>query len=121
MINKIIVIGCGGTGSYLIPPLARLLKSSKFVGDLILVDGDNYEPSNLDRQSFHVDLLGENKATAQAKKLQKEIEDFECGVIDTYLSESDVKEIVTEGTLVINCADNNAIRKYVEEIGRAHV
>lgn len=115
MINKIILIGCGGTGSYLAPPLARFLRASKFVGEFILVDGDSYEPSNLDRQSFNLDLLGENKAVAQATRLQREIEDFQCGIIDDYLSEEDVNEYVTDGTLVINCADNNAIRKFVED------
>ena len=59
MINKIILIGCGGTGSYLAPPLARFLKAFKFAGELILADGDSYEPSNLDRQSFNLDLIGE--------------------------------------------------------------
>lgn len=115
MINKTILIGCGGTGSYLAPPLARLLKAFKFAGELIFADGDSYEPSNLDRQSFNLDLLGENKAIAQAKRLQCEIEDFQCSVIDDYLSEEDVNEYVTDGTLVINCADNNAIRKFVED------
>lgn len=50
MFDKVVVIGAGGTGSMLLPSLSRFLRSIKFEGDLVIVDGDSYSPGNLDRQ-----------------------------------------------------------------------
>ena len=64
---KILVIGCGGTGGWAIPHLARLVKSLG-VGSLAIADGDAVEAKNLGRQNFIQADLGENKAIALAKR-----------------------------------------------------
>ena len=42
---KVVVVGCGGLGGYLIEYLGRM-----GVGTITAVDGDVFEPSNLNRQ-----------------------------------------------------------------------
>ncbi len=57
------VIGCGGLGGGIIEMLARL-----GVGEIIAVDGDVFDTSNLNRQMLsHMENIGEKKAK-EAKK-----------------------------------------------------
>ncbi len=48
---RVVVIGMGGIGSWLAPPLARLLNYSHPDSTLVIIDEDGYEPDNLSRQN----------------------------------------------------------------------
>jgi PRTRC genetic system ThiF family protein len=50
---RVFLVGVGGTGSRLLPPLCRLLLSLNLETSLTLVDPDRVEPSNLVRQNFY--------------------------------------------------------------------
>jgi hypothetical protein len=58
------IIGCGGVGSAIVPSFC-LLKSP---ADITLIDGDQLERKNLNRQLFDASQLGRNKAQALAAK-----------------------------------------------------
>jgi sulfur carrier protein ThiS adenylyltransferase len=60
------IAGLGGLGSAVAVALARL-----GVGRLILVDFDVVEPSNLNRQQYFIDQLGQNKADALEANLRR--------------------------------------------------
>lgn len=63
---RMVLVGAGGIGTWLAEGLARLLEW-KFPGSaLIIVDGDNYEKKNMERQSFS--KMG-NKASVKALEL----------------------------------------------------
>jgi hypothetical protein len=65
------IIGVGGTGSILLEPLIRLLTYHQSgTTNIILHDGDRYEPNNSTRQLFNPEYLGVNKATAAALRYQ---------------------------------------------------
>ena len=70
---RVVVIGMGGVGSYLINPLARYLDTLKGEENhcLILVDGDKYEPKNMTRQDVSEDDIGANKAVAQMTRIAR--------------------------------------------------
>ena len=71
---NIFVIGCGGTGSYLIPNLARLLSVKQVDGlitRLFLCDADEVEEKNLLRQNFIQNDIGKNKASVLATRYSK--------------------------------------------------
>lgn len=114
--NKCIVVGAGGTGSYLIPPLARFLAARKFAGQLIICDADKYDAKNAERQEFPSTKQGLNKAEVQAMSVCARIPDFKDNVsyLEKYLGEADVNELVVENTIVVSCVDNAALRNYVE-------
>lgn len=63
-IGNVVQIGCGGTGSWLAEPLARMLAFNPAAkgASLTLVDGDMYEPKNAERQA-----CGSGLAAPQAK------------------------------------------------------
>jgi molybdopterin/thiamine biosynthesis adenylyltransferase len=61
MADRIVLIGCGGIGSQLLPPLVRYLANRPEPRSLlVLVDGDVFEPSNRSRQLFPDASLGSN-------------------------------------------------------------
>lgn len=66
----IVVVGCGGTGSYLVPDLARFIYSigADRVSKLVLADGDRVEEKNLLRQNFVPPDLNRNKAEVLAER-----------------------------------------------------
>lgn len=75
--TSIVLIGAGGTGSRLLPPLAQLVKTclrKHTPGamlencDIYVVDGDIVEDKNLSRQNFIAPDVGRNKALVVAER-----------------------------------------------------
>ena len=66
---RIIVVGCGGTGSFVAEGLCRLLKSDQ---PLLLIDHDRVETHNLRRQNFFDDDVGRFKSQALAERLARQ-------------------------------------------------
>ncbi|MBR6653298.1 MAG: ThiF family adenylyltransferase, partial [Oscillospiraceae bacterium] len=62
--KKVLVLGCGGLGGYIIENLLRM-----GVGAITAVDGDSFDESNLNRQLLATEkTLGTNKAIAAAQR-----------------------------------------------------
>lgn len=80
--GKIVVFGLGGLGSNIAIMLARL-----GVGTLKIVDFDNVDFTNLNRQSYFLDDIGTPKTLALKNQLQK---------INPYISIETYNEFVTE-------------------------
>lgn len=59
-----LIIGAGGVTSYLLPVLLKTFKPE----NLTIVDKDELEERNLDRQMFDEEQIGMNKATALIEK-----------------------------------------------------
>ena len=68
---KVLIVGCGGVGSYLVPPLAKTLNYAAPGSTLILVDGDTITLENLDRQLFQEKDIGKFKTEALARNLRQ--------------------------------------------------
>lgn len=119
--QSVAVVGCGGTGGYVIPPLARLIcvhnSGETALGAkrrLILIDGDDVEQKNLERQHFIKSDLGRNKAEAMASRYSAAL-GMEIGVIPEYLESADVLTTHLMSGVVIGCVDNNASRRVIHE------
>lgn len=71
--QTVVVFGCGGTGSRLVPPIAQLMSTLQTLvnPELVLVDFDEVEEKNLSRQNFAKSDIGKNKATALAARYAK--------------------------------------------------
>jgi PRTRC genetic system ThiF family protein len=109
---KILVIGCGGTGGWVIPHLARLVKSLG-VGSLAVADGDVVEVKNLGRQNFVETDLGENKAVALARRYSGAF-GIPIRAIPGYLE--DVRGMTRQAPqIVIGCVDKHTARRTIAE------
>jgi sulfur carrier protein ThiS adenylyltransferase len=92
--------GLGGLGSAVAIALARM-----GVGELVLVDYDVVEPSNLNRQCYFIDQIG----LAKTKAMSKIIEDINPYVNlvthEVKLDRSNVPEIFGNMDVVVECFD----------------
>lgn len=68
---KIIVLGAGGTGGYVIPHLYRLAFARRGHVRIIICDGDIVERKNLVRQNFVEQDIGRNKAQVLAERYSR--------------------------------------------------
>lgn len=68
-IERVDLVGCGGTGSILAEHLARMIAGFRLATTLRLWDGDVVEEGNVARQNFAPHEVGINKAHALAVRL----------------------------------------------------
>jgi PRTRC genetic system ThiF family protein len=132
----VIVVGCGGNGSYIIPQMMRFIKtlmervnrpieagqrrtSSNLKFEITLIDGDNIEQKNLVRQNFIAPDVGKNKAIVLAQRYGKAF-GLEVGAIDRYLDKEMAENLIWQGNtrsqIILGCVDNNATRKVLHEL-----
>lgn len=65
---KIVVLGAGGTGGYIIPHLYRIAFADNRNYRIIICDGDIVEPKNLIRQNFIEQDVGRIKSQVLAER-----------------------------------------------------
>lgn len=105
--KRVLVVGCGGLGGHLIDMLARI-----GVGTLRVVDGDVFEPSNLNRQLLsEVPLLGVSKAKAAAERISRVNPEIAVEAMDCFLTDENVSGLLTECDVVLDGLDNIASRR----------
>lgn len=116
-VAKVIVVGAGGTGSFAIPALARLLAFHEDgrEANLTIIDGDVYEEKNMERQMFPKEYVGRNKADTMASQLQLTGVRLEGTCHTQYLHAPTVLAGIIASSrdglvVVIGCVDNDATR-----------
>lgn len=120
---KFVVIGCGGTGSYLIRDLARIIgitnKQFNRSDTILLIDGDVVENKNLARQNFVLNDVSKNKAQVLAGRYSSAF-GLQIGFISEYLRGNNLTCVTNDGcTLVyIGCVDNNKTRHLIHNLYR---
>jgi PRTRC genetic system ThiF family protein len=121
---EITLVGCGGTGSWLAPSLARLAAVCRQAGrkvDLVFVDPDLVEAANVPRQNFCQAEVGVNKASALALRygaawgvqipvVSSRFDGEQFGRMPVHQQEMQV---------IVGCVDNAAARRAIEEAVRA--
>jgi len=100
--SKVLLLGAGGLGS----PAALYLAAAG-VGTIGIVDMDEVDASNLQRQILHnLDRVGQRKVDSAAETLRALNPDVEVKTYDTRLDASNIEEILTGYDLVVDGADN---------------
>lgn len=109
MYCQLILVGCGGTGSWLAPHIARLAKTmqdrlNKHVS-ISFVDPDTVESKNIYRQNFCQAEVGQNKAETLARRLGTawglDLAAFPMPIEDVKISTQH-----DELTILIGCVDS---------------
>jgi molybdopterin/thiamine biosynthesis adenylyltransferase/rhodanese-related sulfurtransferase len=99
---KILLLGAGGLGS----PAALYLAAAG-VGTLGIVDMDDVDASNLQRQILHnVDRIGDRKVDSAKKTLTMLNPDVDVVTYDTRLDASNIMEIIAGYDVIVDGADN---------------
>jgi len=124
---KILIIGAGGTGGYVIPHLYRIAFASKRKCSIIIADGDIVEDKNLVRQNFSFTDVGENKAAVMAERYS-DVFGIETEYIPDFIeSEKQLYELLQDSrpsysysnkpiSILIGAVDNNRSRVMCNEV-----
>jgi len=110
-----IQIGAGGTGTHLIAPLLAYLetyhRNRAEDWQLIVIDGDNYDSGNLERQLFDPGFVSANKAQTMAEMYNR----YPIRAVPRFVGKDDLQTMMTSGDIILICADNHSIRSLVQE------
>ena len=105
--KRILVVGCGGLGGHIIDQLCRI-----GVGTIRAVDGDVFEPTNLNRQLLSdVQLLGISKAKAAADHIASVNPDVAVEAVGEFLTETNAAALIAGCDIVMDALDNVQSRK----------
>ncbi len=99
---KVLLLGAGGLGS----PAALYLAAAG-VGTLGIVDMDEVDSSNLQRQILHnVDRIGDRKVDSAKKTLTMLNPDVDVVTYDTRLDATNIVDIISGYDVIVDGADN---------------
>ncbi len=100
--SKVLLLGAGGLGS----PAALYLAAAG-VGTIGIVDMDEVDSSNLQRQILHnVDRIGDRKVDSAKKTLTMLNPDVDVVTYDTRLDASNIVDIISGYDVIVDGADN---------------
>jgi sulfur-carrier protein adenylyltransferase/sulfurtransferase len=100
--SKVLLLGAGGLGS----PAALYLAAAG-VGTIGIVDMDEVDASNLQRQILHnIDRIGDRKVDSAKKSLTMLNPDVNVVTYDTRLSAANIVDIISGYDVVVDGADN---------------
>ncbi|MHC8946681.1 HesA/MoeB/ThiF family protein [Advenella incenata] len=110
--SSVLILGLGGLGS----PVAAYLASAG-VGRLVLVDDDQVELSNLQRQIIHTTArIGQSKAESALAAIGQI--NPEC-VVDTVVERVDTDrlgQLLAGVDMIVDCTDNFRTRQAINEV-----
>lgn len=104
-----LIIGAGGLGSAAAPYLA-----AAGVGHITLMDHDDVELTNLQRQIMHTEsTIGQSKVVSGKQFLQQLNSDIQVKTIQSKANESLLNEILPNTDIVLDCTDNFQTRQLI--------
>jgi adenylyltransferase/sulfurtransferase len=108
---KVLVIGAGGLGS----PCAFYLAGAG-IGKIGVVDSDNIELNNLQRQILHTTAeVGTSKAESAKKKMNSLNHDVDVVVYNLRLTSENILDIISEYDIIVDGTDNFPTRYLVND------
>lgn len=113
--KKIAIAGCGGIGSNAAVSLTRA-----GIGHLILADFDRVEFSNLNRQQYFLDDIGQPKTEALAHHLRRINPELKITLIRERLTPDNLIPLMGEADLLIEAFDLAENKQWLISIWAAH-
>ncbi len=112
---RVCILGLGGLGGGVCEMLARI-----GVGHLTLVDGDVFDPSNLNRQLLsREDLVGRSKAEAARDRVKAVNSLVQVRCETRFGDETSLPGLVEEADLVVDCLDTIDARFRLQDAAQA--
>ena len=105
--RRVLVVGCGGLGGHIIDLLTRV-----GVGSLRVVDGDVFEPTNLNRQLLSdTEVLGRPKAEVAAEHIRRVSPHTAVEAAARFMTEENVRELIQDCDIVMDALDSISARR----------
>jgi molybdopterin/thiamine biosynthesis adenylyltransferase len=109
---KVLIVGVGGLGC----AAAQYLVAAG-VGEITLIDDDNVEKTNLQRQVLHGELdVGTNKCVSAKASLEQLNSDIKINVLQKRLELDDYLKLIQPLDMVLDCTDNLASRNILNQL-----
>lgn len=114
---RVTVVGAGGTGGRVIPPMMQMLRRNDTV---CIVDGDHVEDRNLARQNFRARDVGENKAEVMARRYHRD--GITTHAYASMLTEETSTDITHDpatpehARIILGCVDNWRARQTMDAL-----
>lgn len=115
----VFVIGVGGTGGHIAPPLTRLIQYHPNTTNtrVFFIDGDEFEEKNMTRQIVGDSQVGLNKARAMVDTCAQQglTNNIEC--VEDYVTAANFSPMLRRSNrpLVVCSVDNDSTRKDIIE------
>ncbi|MBI1919679.1 MAG: ThiF family adenylyltransferase [Geobacter sp.] len=109
---RAVVVGAGGTGS----PVATLLARGG-VGELIIIDGDDLDKSNMNRvRGYRAQDIGKNKAQSLKEFIDSLGLNVSVSAINGYLNESfEAVDALSSADVIFGCTDDISGRNLMNQ------
>ncbi|HEX3033149.1 MAG TPA: HesA/MoeB/ThiF family protein [Bacillota bacterium] len=110
--STVAVVGCGGLGGNIIEEFARL-----GVGNLILIDGDRFDATNLNRQLLSTENnLGQSKVEAARQRVEAVNSGVQLSVFEDWFDEAKGDRLLQGADLVMDALDTLPLRVTLERV-----
>lgn len=109
--SHVAIVGCGGLGSNAAEMLVR-----SGVGELTLIDFDIVDESNLNRQRYFADQVGEPKPTALAVSLHRIRPEVTLHLRHECATEANLLAMVGDADVVIEAADRAEVKAMIANV-----
>ncbi|MGC9360682.1 MAG: HesA/MoeB/ThiF family protein [Anaerolineae bacterium] len=114
LISCVAVVGCGGLGGWVVEGLARM-----GVGRIILVDGDQFEEDNLNRQLGCLEgTLGRPKVAVLADRVQQINGGVEVLAFDVSLDAGNGPSLLDSADVIVDALDSLPARYALQRVAR---
>lgn len=109
--KSICIIGCGGLGEYVLEMLGRL-----GIGQITIVDGDNFEESNLNRQIYSDTLSLRRGKVEKARERMLEVNPLiNVKALHIQLDKNNARDILAGHDVIVDALDNIETRLNVQD------
>lgn len=110
--KEYVIVGVGGVGTRIANSLVQFLSHAGKEARVLLVDGDEFEPKNAERQEF---IEYGHKALSKANELSERFPGVQIIAVPEYLGSMNIERIIPDGATVFACVDNYATRKLMSD------
>ncbi|MGM0432635.1 MAG: HesA/MoeB/ThiF family protein, partial [Spirochaetota bacterium] len=109
--SKVVVAGAGGLGGYVLEMLSRA-----GVGHLVVIDGDKFTSSNLNRQLLATEhTIGKNKALIAKDRIGEINSDLEVTAIPERFTQLTAGHVISGADVVVDCLDSVESRRILKQ------
>lgn len=114
--GRVLVVGAGGLGAAAMPYLA-----SAGVGHLTIIDDDDVDLTNLQRQILHTTAnVGRPKVESAREGLLRINPDIDVELVSQRVGDAELDGLVAGADVVLDCCDNFATRQAVNRACLKH-
>jgi molybdopterin/thiamine biosynthesis adenylyltransferase len=112
--STVAIVGCGGLGGWIIEGLARM-----GVGHLVIIDGDTFGESNLNRQVLCTEAnVGQLKTEAAQERVARVNSATEVTIHPVMADEESMREMLAGADVVVDALDTLPMRLVLQKVAQ---